>query len=391
MRERGDRFKRELDKTIGIPLVFLAGAGRRILSGKRTPPDAPKALGVICFAAIGDLLLATALINALRARHPDARIHVYASAANAGALALLPGKCVCRSFAISDIRGIVRTLREDALDILFDTTQWARIGALVSLLSGAKFAVGFDTPGQYRGSAYDLAVPHRAGLHEIENFGNLARALYPQGQYAPSIVIPEAPLGPETSPGPETPPGNVAGLEPTALSRTIFMHMWASGRKPEIKEWSPLEWAALAKRCHEAGYRVVFTGSPENAPKNAAFLDKYIAPLLRETDEVCSIAGKTSLPELAWLFSRSAAVVSVNTGIVHLAGLSGAPTIDLHGPTAPERWGACGPRAFHVSAPDAYGGYLYLGFEFPKNAYPVLRALPASQVVSALRRAGLCL
>lgn len=269
MRESGDIFNRKLDRKIGIPLVFLAGIGRRALFGKRTPPSAPKALGIICFGAIGDLLLTTVLINALRSRHPTARIYVYVSAANAGALALLPGECVCRSFAIG-------------------------------------------------------------------NFGGIVRALYPQIASAPSIAIPDIP------------PGNWAGGDPEALTRTVFMHMWASGGNPGIKEWTP-------------------------------------------TDEICSIAGKTSLPELAWLFSRSAAIISVNTGIVHLAGLSGAPTIDLHGPTTPERWGAYGPRTVHVSSPDEHGGYLYLGFEFPQNAYPVLHTLPASHVVSALRRSELLL
>ena len=89
------------------------------------------------------------------------------------------------------------------------------------------------------------------------------------------------------------------------------------------------------------------------------------------------------------MFSRATAVVSVNTGTMHLAALAGAPTVGLHGPTNPLRWG---PVGRHVRALLPHKGpyaYLNLGFEYPRPHTSCLDSLPVEDVVDALHSLSL--
>ena len=66
MGERGNRLNRLLDRYAGIPLAACSAVARL---GKKSVPDAaPQRVGFICLGAIGDLLLLSALISALRER-----------------------------------------------------------------------------------------------------------------------------------------------------------------------------------------------------------------------------------------------------------------------------------------------------------------------------------
>ena len=187
MGERGNRLNRLLDRYAGIPLAACSAVARL---GKKSVPAAPQHVGFICLGAIGDLLLLSALITALRERLPNVHIALLVSRANAATVSLIPGIDQCASFAVTDVSAMVAWLREQRLDVLIDSTQWARLGAILSNLSNARTTVGFDTEGQHRAFGYSLKVPHRNDRHEVENFMELGRALYPDLQGAPRLLLP---------------------------------------------------------------------------------------------------------------------------------------------------------------------------------------------------------
>ncbi|MDR2573321.1 MAG: glycosyltransferase family 9 protein [Desulfovibrio sp.] len=372
--ERANLSLRRLDKMAGIPLVLALSLLRR-----RRPLALarPKSIVVLCFGAIGDTLLATVLLNALSLHYPEARIHICASAANAGALPLLGPRHASAAFPIGNVAAIIRHLRNLKADILIDTTQWARVGALFSLLSGAKRTIGFDTPGQYRGFAYDHPVPHRNDRHETENFLALARVLAPSSAAEPSLHVPD------------TPPRHIDLNDFPQLDKIVYLHMFASGVSARLKEWPESHWRDLALACREAGFAVCFTGSPQDGPRVKKFLQEQVPAEFLHNGDVRSLAGLLSLPELAWLLRRGAGAVSVNTGILHLMALCGLPTVDLHGPTNPLRWGGVGPNTVSLLAPGKDTGYLNLGFEIPEDATPSLHRLTVEDVLYALRGLGL--
>lgn len=369
--ERGNRLHRWLDRYAGIPLAAL-GAGARMLERPRRTagPEAARRVGIICLGAIGDLLLLSGLLEGLRRQLPEAELELVVSSGNAVAAPLIPHANAVTAFGVRHVPAMLRHVRARRYDLLIDSTQWARLGAIVSNLSGAGLTVGFATKGQARALGYDRAVTHSPDLHETENFLALGRALWPGLSGAPALRLPDA---------------EPAFAPPLARAladgrRRAFLHMWPAGYKSGLKEWPAGHWARLAGELTAAGFSVWLTGSAADAPRNAAFLRER----LRGMPHVHSLAGGVSLPALAWLLARADAVVSVNTGIMHLAALTGAPTVGLHGATNPRRWGPVGPRCVSLLPQAGRFAYLDLGFEYPPDAVPALQHLPVEDVLAAL-------
>ncbi|MBQ9407165.1 MAG: glycosyltransferase family 9 protein [Desulfovibrio sp.] len=365
MAERGNIWQRRLDYYCGIPLATLTALLR--LRCQRSLPTAPQRVGFLCLGAIGDLLLFSALITALRQRLPQARFFLLTSRANAQAAQLLPGIDESAAFGVRQLAAMSAWLRARRLDILLDSTQWARLGTVLCNLSGAGCTVGFATPGQYRSAGYTFTVAHSKDRHEVENFLALGRVLFPHLTGLPQLTLP---------PSPEVAPQLLA--EVRASGRPVYLHMWPAGLHAELKEWPASSWANLARELHRQGLRVYLTGSSGDAARTAAFLQAFPHCGAR------SLAGKVSLRGLAGLFAEAAGVVSVNTGTMHLAALVGAPTVGLHGPTNPRRWGPVGAHVRALLPRTGHCAYLNLGFEYVKPYVPCLAGLPVADVLDAL-------
>ena len=365
-----------MDTLAGKPLVALAGLahrGARLFKPPRPAAREAKRIGVICLGAIGDLLLVTALLSGLRQALPEATIEVITSRANAACTPLLPEGIASASFPVTDILGMLSHIRAARYDICFDAGQWMRLSALVSAFSGAGRVVGFATPGQHRHYGFDHAVPHQNDRHEKDNFLALGRALFPDLDGEPAIRIPETPS---------------AACPVLPESKVVFCHMWPAGLRSYLKEWPAEHWAGLAVSLAEAGYTTAFTGGPSDAPATAAFLERHVPAVYREKGLVHSIAGTMSLPDLAWRLRRAEAVVCVNTGVMHLAAMTGAPTIALNGPTNPQRWGPVGAKTRALLPEKGRSAYLNLGFEYGDTREDVLRHLPVTAVLGALAAFG---
>lgn len=369
MAERGNRWLRCLDRWLGIPLTAAGGLFRRYHPVSSATP--PRRVGFICLGAIGDILLLSALITALRRRLPQAHFALLTTTTNAAAARLIPGLNEHAAFSIRHIPAMVAWLRSRRLDILLDSTQWARLGALLSMASGADVTVGFDTAGQYRAASYTYKIVHRNDRHEVENFLALGSALYPNLTGKPQLLLPPCPP-------PELRTSSLYDDGILGEKSCVYLHMWPSGVYATLKKWPAAYWAALAGELVRQGYRVYLTGGTADTTHTNAFLRAFPGCLAR------SLAGQVSLEGMAWLFARAAAVVSVNTGTMHLASLAGAPTVGLHGPTNPLRWGPVGSHVRALLPRTGHCAYLNLGFEYPRQRTYCLDALPVDDVLHAL-------
>lgn len=377
--ERGNHMQRWADFWVGIPLIAFAGCGkrlRRLVAPPRIVAENVRRVGIVGLGAIGDILLATALFSGLKDIMPHASFEVITSKSNAAAHGLFPPEITVTSYSVKDIHGIVKHIRAARYDLLFDLGQWPRISALMCAVSGARCTVGFATRGQHRHFAYDVAVRHKNDRHEVENFLALGRAIFPELAGVPGIHIPESP-----SPGCPVLPEK----------RVVFCHMWPSGVRSHLKEWPCEHWKKLALALLDAGYTPVFTGGPQDARPTQAFFDDSGLGETQEGGRAISVAGRISLPDLTFHMARASAVISVNTGIMHLAAIVGAPTIGLHGPTNPLRWGPRGKRCISLLPRSGHSAYLNLGFEYPDGAVAVLHHLPVDDVLAALREFELAL
>lgn len=310
-------------------------------------------------AGIGDMVLASAVARDLVAARPDCEVVLFAGPDNEGVARLVEGVEVVVLPMTRPWEAVSR-LRAARVDVLLDLGQWTRLEALCAFLSGAAFTVGFRTPGQRRHYCYDAAVLHSSEVHELENFRRIAAAIGVESRSLPSIPAPEETRAPVE--------------EPYAV-----FHLWPGGFRSELKEWPLRSWRELAARLHERGLGIVLTGGPGDAERTAAFAASCAAG-----GRVASVAGRCSLGELVGILARASCVVSVNTGVMHLAAAVGAPTVGLNGPTSEARWGPLGPRTVSVNSELPGCGYLNLGFEYEGHRTDCMEGIAVDRVTEAV-------
>ena len=336
--DRADTRLRFLDRYAGIPLVLFLG-----LKPKESDLPAFSVLGLLQTAAIGDTVLMAGVLPDLRRSFPEARIILFSGSSNYSMARMLPGVDDVIQLPIHNPVAMVQLLRSKRVDVLCDFGPWPRINAVCSTLSGARFLIGFRTPGQHRHYVYDYVVEHSPRLHELENQRALVRALGVESRSFPQISV-------------DTPLPKV--LSPKSY---IVFHPWSAGYRSSLKEWPDENWLKLGERVvGRLGYQIAITGGPSDRVRAAPFHARLAA---RTGSRVLNLAGETSLAEMIRVLKDAVAVVSVNTSTVHLAPAVGTPVVSLNGPVKAARWGPLGPKSISINAEGPDCDFISLGFE----------------------------
>jgi lipopolysaccharide heptosyltransferase III len=304
--------------------------------------------------AIGDTILLSAVVGDLRRALPGVDVVLFVGPANAAAAKLVEGVKVVELPLTRPDRA-VRAVRDENVDVMLDFGAWPRLNAVLAATSGARYTVGFKTRGQGRHYCYDLAVEHSADLHELDNYRALAKAFGVDATSLPTF----------------TPPGTT---ELPDRPYVVF-HLWPGGYRSELKEWPTASWRELAGRVGENGTMIVLTGAPADRERTETAAAAIGA---------VNAAGEYTFPQLVDVLAGSECVVSVNTGVMHLAAAAGAPTVGLNGPTAAHRWGPIGARATSVSSTYAGCGYLNLGSEYRGQREDCMEGIAVDAVVAAM-------
>ncbi len=413
--ERGKAVLRRLDRWLGVPLLYLIALfrpkksllGAQLLSPLSADPSTRltdevtiKRIGICVFAAVGDALLASAILadlkqfrNQIQAKTGEQiSVTVFSTPANAEVFKLISNFERIVLIPITSPWHALQTMRESIaefpVDVLIDTSQWSKISAILCALSGAKLTLGFNTPGQYRHFAYDVLVPHSRTVHEIDNFRALLKPLNILTGALPELdlmSIEQVPQHPMSKP-------------------YIVLHPWASGTQFAMREWPINSWLELGQRLVSAGYAIMITGGPDDTKRAADLVQKLNASLAsanpsastsrnvvapQVSAQIISVAGSVNWLETARIMNQAEAVVAVNTGTMHLAAILGRPLVALHGPTNPARWGplASGTAIPIILGPGLSegGAYLHLGSEYPKEPAYLMDQISPDAVIRALK------
>lgn len=356
--ERGNPALRALDRYLGIPIVAVGGALRR----QRPRPSELRRIGVLNATSIGDTVLLSAVVRDIAAAHPEAETVLFAGEAMAPVLRQLDGVTIV-PIRISSPRSAVRTIRAQRLDALLDFDPWPRIEPVYCLLSGAGFTAGFRSPGQHRHYGYDATVEWLDSLHALENHRRLAEVIGVAAGSKPELSA----------------PGVVNDLPPAPYA--VF-HLWPTGVHSDLKEWPAERWRALARALAERGYTIALSGSPGDVERTRQF----VAGTPDLVGRLLDLAGKYDLLELLDVLRGSRCVVSVNTGVMHLAAAVGAPTVALNGPTSELRWGPVGERTASVSSSLPGCGYLNFGWEYRGQRADCMLGISVDAVLEAVDR-----
>jgi ADP-heptose:LPS heptosyltransferase len=358
---RSGRLSRILDFYIGFLILWTIGRVRR----RATLAFEPHRIGLCAFGAVGDALLSSAIIRDLKSRYPTSRITMVTTKTNASITPLLTACDESLVLPIFYPWRAISQMRQQKFDLLIDANQWLRISAVYCALAKARCTLGFRTTGQFRHYAYDLLADHSARQHELANYRSLLSAIGISGVSCPEL---------------DTTKFN---QDVCIEGRYAVFHPWAGGRFAALKEWDNNRWTAVARIMAKHELTIVITGSSRDFEKTTSLADD----VRRAGVSVISMAGSLNLGETAVILQKAALVVSVNTGIMHMAAALGTPLVALHGPTNPDRWGPVGDRSVNV-VPDAPKntptGYLNLGFEFPRNVSNCMQFISVDSVVEAI-------
>lgn len=288
---------------------------------------------VIKLRHIGDVLLATPVLRALRDAYPDARVTMLVNRGTEPVLAhnqdITEVLCVEKGSWEAQVK-FVRGLRRRAFDCVIDLTDGDR-SAAISLATGAPVRVGFNAEHRWRGLLYSaVAKPRSTDQHRVDYDLCALRN-----------------LGLDPKPG--TPVLHISQAEEQAVetwlqeagllsSRERLLLLQPGARYP-MKVWPPERFAELADRLADRFVCRILLGGDQREREIA----EQIARNTRCAPKV--VAGKFSLLQFASLVKRCALFVGNDGGAMHIAAAMGTPVLALFGPTYPRRWGPRGGPA----------------------------------------------
>lgn len=286
---------------------------------------------VIKLRYLGDVLLATPTLHALKTAHPASRVTALVNRgteeilyANPHVDDIIP---LDRGSLIEQCRFALQ-IRRRRFDTVVDLTDGDR-AAFLTWVSGATVRVGFNAEDRWTGRCYTTVVRGNEGSHRIER--DLA-ALSPLGIKAQDH-LPRIWLSAEDDARVEQLVRDLA--IPTDRPWVVIQ----PGARYWFKAWPTERFADLADRLTDRfDCQVLVGGSPEEQPLTESVVKQA-------KSRVLNIAGRSNVRTLAALLKRSALFVGNDTGIMHIAAAIGTPVVGLFGPSNPIEWGPRGGPA----------------------------------------------
>jgi len=273
----------------------------------------------IRFSAIGDILLTTPLLRAIRLRHPGARIAVLTKRQYAPLLSENPN--------INEVFGI---------------TEVDSIRHVAEQIRSVNYSHILDLHGNLRTLALRTLAPGPWTSYSKRRIARTAQIVTKRSFYGKAPPVAEryfeAAAGLDVWPDDGPPEFFLAeGVEDEVEARLRKLGLGvgpalvaiAPGAAHATKRWPPLNWIELAKELRRTGCEVVVVGGPDDAK-----LAQWIATDVGSG--AASVAGILSLQETGAVIKRSAALVSGDTGVMHMATGVGTPLVALFGPTVRE-------------------------------------------------------
>lgn len=149
-----------------------------------------------------------------------------------------------------------------------------------------------------------------------------------------------------------------------------------SARKP-ANQWGVDRFCELVKLLDSKGMTPILTGGPADMDQAREIESRVGTP-------VRSLVGKCSLLELTALMKRMDAIVTGDTGPMHLAVSAGLPVVALFGPANPVRTGPYSANAVVLQEPRACQPCYARNCKFGTHPPPCLLDLSVERVAAAV-------
>jgi lipopolysaccharide heptosyltransferase II len=289
---------------------------------------------LVCIAGIGDLVMASKGIRAMRNGHPDTEIHLLTSSEASTLAKNYPYIDRVWSFPVRELRkdkvtalsaiDLIREMRKTQFDLclnLYRVISWRgalKMGLLVSLLK-AQIKAGHDSKG------FGLFLNVRAAKETFES-RHFADAMMDLAKLAGGLpddrgmeVFWDKSAEPKWS--------HLFSKDSNSI-KPLCIGINPGADRAE-KRWSPENHASVADHLSELRGARIFLFSGPGEEHLASRIEKAMKY------PVTNVAGKLSLNELAYLISRLDLFVTGDSGPMHIAAAVKTPIVALFGPEDP--------------------------------------------------------
>jgi heptosyltransferase I len=296
-------------------------------------PSPPESLCLLRLSALGDATHVVPLVRTLQRAWPGTRL---AWIIGKGERLLLEGLegveflVYDKRSGLAGMRELWRQLRGRRFDALLQMQLAARAN-LLSLGVPAELRIGYDRVRSKEG--HGLCINRRirpGGHHVLDVLGRFAEPLgLAQERVEWRLPVPEAAR--------EWARAQWPGDQPVLLLSPCSSH--------PLRNWSPQRYAAVADHAAQRhGWRIVLCGGRSEVERRTA--DAILAAL---RSPALDLVGKDTLKQLMALLERADAVLSPDSGPVHIANALGTPVLGLYAATDCERSGPYSDRRWSVN------------------------------------------
>jgi lipopolysaccharide heptosyltransferase III len=287
----------------------------------------PRRALVVTLRFLGDALLSTPLVHAIKQHWPACAIDLLVFAGTEGMFEGNPD--VASVTVVDESANAGATLRQAlALWRRYDLAVIAQTGTRPFLFGWAagrqRIGLVSSDPGKswWKRALLDrYAVFDGGGARVLEN----QRVAALLGiEVTPSVVAPSArwTLADVTA---------ALGFD-VSSQRYAVVHPSPRWR---YKQWTAAGWQQLIGRLAGERTRIVVTGGP--GTEERAYLDSVLQGVAPEI--ITRVDGRWTLAQTADVLRHAALYVGPDTATTHLAAACGTPTVALYGPTNPAIWG----------------------------------------------------
>jgi len=284
----------------------------------------------IQFRYLGDAVLMTPALRAIKEHFPKDELHVLVAAEIAPLLQPVPW--LKRVWAFPRARGkarlreswpVIRALRRERFDGSVDFGSSDR-SAIISLLCGARQRLAPLWPGGFLGRrfCYTRTVRIPESLHEV------LRHLYLLSAWG--IANPGS-LDLEI----HTDPADDAAAALRFPSPAVLCHLASGAIK---KEWPLIRWAEFHRLAAAAGCETVFSTGISARDREQLEEFQKLAP------GAMVFPPEPDLARFMAVIKRARLFVSGDTGPLHIAAGLGVPTVSLFGPSPAHQWAPLGKQ-----------------------------------------------
>ena len=282
---------------------------------------------------VGDMMMSQSLYRTLKAEHPDAVIDVMAPAWCRPLLSRMPE--VNQALAMPLGHGALALGERRRLGKSLQVSNYNRAyvlpnsfkSALVPFFAGIKRRVGWRGEMRY-GVLNDVRVLDKAAFPlMVERYV----ALGYDKPIASAQQLPQPLLWPQLRVDEDE-------KRMTAAQFSLSADRPAIGFCPgaefgPAKRWPHYHYAALAEQLIAEGYQVVLFGSAKDRETG----DTIVQTLSESARAHCkNLAGDTQLEQAVILIAHCAAIVSNDSGLMHIAAALNRPLVALYGPSSPD-------------------------------------------------------